>query len=92
MMMRYLYPIVVMFLTTACTPPVQKEPSKIVTNTSIKKEEQKICTQEHRPVCAKLPLYCITAPCPSREQTFSNRCIMSSNKDAIFLHEGRCRE
>ena len=50
-----------------------------------------ICTEEFKPVCAKIELNCVTTPCPSSEKTFSNRCIMEKNSKATFLHEGACK-
>lgn len=54
-------------------------------------EEPTICTMEYAPVCAKVAIQCIKAPCEPIEQTFWNRCSMNANKLATFLHEGECK-
>jgi len=56
-----------------------------------KKNDNILCPQIYEPVCAKVQMQCITAPCPSFKKTFSNSCFMSKNKLAIFLHKGRCK-
>ncbi len=56
--------------------------------------EWTVCTQEYAPVCASVivDVECIRAPCPSQkmEQTFGNKCMMNTNKQATFLHDGEC--
>ncbi|MDD3262816.1 MAG: hypothetical protein PHR61_03135 [Candidatus Absconditabacteria bacterium] len=49
------------------------------------------CTMEYAPVCAKVEIQCIRAPCEPIEQTFSNRCMINANKLATFLYEGECK-
>ena len=53
-------------------------------------EERTVCTMEYAPVCASVAVQCVKAPCPPVEQTFSNTCVMGSNKLATFLHDGEC--
>lgn len=53
-------------------------------------EEPTACTMEYAPVCAKVAIQCIKAPCDPIEQTFWNRCSMNANKLATFLHEWEC--
>ena len=48
------------------------------------------CTMEYAPVCASVQIQCIKAPCDPIEQTFSNKCVMGTNKLAKFLHDGEC--
>jgi len=52
--------------------------------------EPTICTLEYTPICAKVVVECITTPCESIEQTFSNSCHLNANKRATFLHMGEC--
>ena len=49
-----------------------------------------ICTLEYTPICAKVVVECIMAPCEAIEQTFSNNCHLNANKRATFLHMGEC--
>ena len=49
------------------------------------------CTREYAPVCAEVQIQCVTTPCEPMNQTFSNRCVMSNNKQAKFLYNGICR-
>lgn|GEM_PF-1554682 len=48
------------------------------------------CTKEYMPVCASVQVQCITTPCDPVEETFGNTCMMESNSQATFLHEGQC--
>ena len=45
---------------------------------------------QYDPVCASVAIQCIKAPCYPIEQTFSNKCMMSQNKLATYLHDGEC--
>lgn len=49
-----------------------------------------MCTMEYSPVCAKVQVQCIRAPCYPVYQTFSNMCVMSQNSQAVFAHNGVC--
>jgi len=49
-----------------------------------------VCTKEYRPVCAKVAVQCITTPCESVEQTFSNRCLLDANPLARYFKDGEC--
>ena len=53
-------------------------------------EEPMACTMQYDPVCASVAIQCIKAPCYPIEQTFSNKCMMSQNKLATYLHDGEC--
>jgi len=61
---------------------------KVLSNNS----DNRVCPQVYDPVCAKVQVQCIKAPCPSYKKTFPNRCYMSKNKLATFLYYGECRE
>jgi hypothetical protein len=50
---------------------------------------QKPCTKEYRPVCGKIQVQCIRAPCPPLDTTFSNRCE-AENAGATDIREGAC--
>lgn len=49
------------------------------------------CTMEYAPVCAKVPVQCIRAPCYPVYQTFSNMCVMTQTSSAIFAYKGECK-
>lgn len=55
-------------------------------------EEPTICTMEYAPVCAKVSIQCIKAPCEPIKETFGNKCQMNANKLATFLHDGECEK
>ena len=67
----------------------------IVFGFSVAGAESKICTTEYKPVCAKLQVQCIKAPCEPIYQTFSNRCEAEKRKEHISLEivsEGECED
>ncbi len=45
-----------------------------------------VCTREYLPVCARITLH----DGSYEEETFGNRCMMDTDKRAVFLHEGEC--
>lgn len=49
-----------------------------------------LCTMEYAPVCAKVQVQCIRAPCYPVYQTFSNSCVMSQTSQAMMAHIGEC--
>lgn len=53
--------------------------------------DDKLCTKEYSPVCWKVKIQCIKAPCEPITQTFSNKCELSKNSLATFLYEGECK-
>lgn len=52
--------------------------------------QNKACTKEYAPVCGKVEVQCIKAPCNPVYETFSNRCEMENNSLATFVSEGSC--
>ena len=50
------------------------------------------CTLDYTPVCAKVQVECIKAPCYPIQQTFGNRCQMNANPLATFLYTGECQK
>lgn len=50
-----------------------------------------MCTMEYAPVCAKVQVQCIRAPCYPIYETFSNSCVMSQNSQATLVHNGECK-
>ena len=77
------------FFRGECNSEVQ---TPIDTPTNENDDEKTICTTEYVPVCAKVQIQCIKAPCEPIEQTFGNKCAMEANKLATFLHDGECKE
>lgn len=49
-----------------------------------------ICTMDYTPVCAKVEVQCIKAPCEPVYQTFWNKCAMENNKLAKFQYDWEC--
>jgi hypothetical protein len=47
------------------------------------------CTMEYAPVCGKVQVQCITAPCPAITQTFGNTC-MAQAAGAKDIKTGEC--
>jgi len=57
----------------------------------IPEEESNICTMEYSPVCGKVEVQCIKAPCNPIEQTFSNMCT-AKNAKATDVFAGACED
>ena len=51
----------------------------------------KPCTREYRPVCGKIQVQCIKAPCPPLDTTFVNKCE-AENAGATDIREGECED
>lgn len=52
--------------------------------------EVKMCTMDYTPVCAKVEVQCIMAPCNPVYETFSNKCMMEANSLATFAYNWEC--
>ena len=50
---------------------------------------QTACTMEYAPVCWKISVQCIKAPCPAISQTFSNKCEATA-RWATDIKNGEC--
>ena len=50
-----------------------------------------ICDQVYKPVCGRIQVQCIKAPCPPVRETFSNRCH-AEQRGAFDIEEGVCEE
>lgn len=49
------------------------------------------CIEIYQPVCAKVNVQCIKAPCPPIEQTFSNSCKACQNSLVESYIKGECK-
>lgn len=52
--------------------------------------EPAVCTADYNPVCAKVEVQCITAPCDPVRETFSNRCMALNNPLVKEVKAGAC--
>ncbi len=57
---------------------------------SVSPREDMMCTMEYAPVCGEISVQCITTPCESIKQTYSNSCNAKMN-NAHVLYEGKCK-
>ena len=57
---------------------------------SVSESNETVCTADYVPVCGTVAIECISAPCESIEETFSNRCTLNANPNASYLHDGEC--
>lgn len=53
--------------------------------------DQVVCTADYAPVCARVDVQCIKAPCDPVKKTFSNRCNAGIAK-AIDIIDGACED
>lgn len=51
--------------------------------------EEKICTEEYRPVCGVISVQCFQYPCHNVAQTFPNRCY-AERAGATHIQEEPC--
>jgi hypothetical protein len=54
-------------------------------------DDQTMCYDLYKPVCAEKTVYCIKAPCPPIRQTYSNDCY-AKRDGATNVQEGACIE
>lgn len=69
---------------------VDEEVSYTLTHFAPRIDGRIVCTQEYIPVCATVNVECATSPCETVEETFSNKCMLNSNPNAIYLRDGAC--
>lgn len=48
------------------------------------------CTMEYAPVCAKVEVQCVRAPCYPIYKTYSNRCEMNAERNTKEVHDDVC--
>lgn len=53
-------------------------------------ENDIVCTDHYQPVCAKIQIQCIMAPCNPVYETYWNACEATRNWLATIVHEGEC--
>ncbi len=51
-----------------------------------------VCTQVYQPVCGTVNIQCVTEPCDSVEQTFSNPCFACGGSLVESYTSGECSE
>ncbi len=67
--------------------------SDIEPKVTLCKPEQRgaeVCTMDYTPVCGKVNVQCIKAPCPPQYQTFSNVCVACGNSLVESYTAGEC--
>lgn len=62
--------------------------SVIITSSAF--ADTKMCTMDYTPVCAKVQVQCIMAPCNPVYETFSNKCEMGNNSLATYAYDWEC--
>lgn len=62
----------VILVFTSCMNLVSND---IEEKNNIKDEDKMVCTEQYDPVCAKVKVQCIQAPCDPVKETFSNECF-----------------
>ncbi len=51
------------------------------------------CNQDYEPVCAKVDVVCVTAPCDPVVETITNRCLARERgRDLLGMANGECVE
>lgn len=48
------------------------------------------CTMDYTPVCWKVQVQCIKAPCDPVYETFWNKCMLNANSNATFAYSWEC--
>ncbi|MBR9677520.1 hypothetical protein GOV04_05240 [Candidatus Woesearchaeota archaeon] len=59
-------------------------------NTTVVNDRPTVCTMDYTPVCAKVDVQCIKAPCPPISQTFSNKCEAEA-AGGFDITDGECQ-
>lgn len=65
-------------------------PEPTVTLCKPEQRGAEICTLDYTPVCGKVNVQCVKAPCPPIEETFSNVCAACGNPLVESYTEGEC--
>ena len=94
--------LIALLALSACSPkptptptPVPEKPvesnvhSTLPSTVTVTPGDQKPCTKEFVPVCGKIQVQCIKAPCPPIDTTFQNRCE-AENAKATDIVAGAC--
>ncbi len=81
-----------LFVETITTqvPPLNDTQTKTKTCTAESRQGD-VCAQVYAPVCARVNIQCIKAPCNPIEQTFSNNCEACHNGLVESYSEGECK-
>lgn len=70
-----------------CPSPKEETGEHICTDTE---RMNTACTHQYQPVCGKVQVQCIQAPCPPVTETYSNGCVACSQGNVISYTEGAC--
>jgi hypothetical protein len=76
-------------------PSIPEQPIPAGAYFECKEPRSTLCTQEFRPVCAKVDtgVRCVTTPCPSAEnKTYSNACTACANPNVYGFWKTACPE
>ena len=71
---------------------IQELPDAQITNCLPEQRNSEVCIKIYQPVCAKVNVQCIKAPCPPMVQTFGNSCEACANPLVESYVEGECPE
>lgn len=65
--------LLTIFLSSCSSQNDAQKPSEVENN-----QKWIACTMDYNPVCGKVNVQCIKAPCDPVQETFSNKCVAES--------------
>ena len=68
--------------TTTTSKEIKCQPSQ---------RDAEVCAEIYQPVCAKVNIQCVKAPCPPINETFSSACHACRNSLVESYIEGECQ-
>lgn len=79
-----------LFVEEVSVPPVETEDPPRFDYCLPEQRDVDFCTQIYQPVCARIFVQCVKAPCYPVEETFSSPCEACKNRDVEFFTYGEC--